>query len=92
MLPQDQLIFGIASGLTAWMLLRWTPLWRDLIAATTAAGLIHFVANEKAPRGQGVASLAAKLPAGILNYPHFSLGLALAVVGVMAILYFARER
>jgi len=36
MLPQEQLIFGIASGLLVWMLPQWTPLWRDLIAGTAA--------------------------------------------------------
>lgn len=91
MLPQEQLIIGFASGLTFWALLRWTPLLRDLIAATAAAGLMHFIVNEP-PRGPDIASLAAKLPAEVVNYPHFWLGLALALTGVLAIIHFTPPR
>jgi hypothetical protein len=91
MLPQEQLIIGFASGLTFWALLRWTPLLRDLIAATAAAALINFVVNEQ-PRGPDFAALAAKLSAEILNYPHFWLGLALALAGVLAVIHFTRPQ
>jgi hypothetical protein len=92
MLPQEQLIIGFASGLTFWVLLRWTPLLRDLIAATAAAGLLNFILNEQ-PRGPDIAWLAAKLPAEVLNnHPHFWLGLALALVCVLGVIHFTPPR
>jgi hypothetical protein len=89
MLPQEQqLIIGFASGLTFWALLRWTPLLRDLTAATAAAGLLDFILNEQ-PRGPDFASLAARLPVEVLNnHPQFWLGLTLALVCVLAIIHF----
>ena len=92
MLPQEQLIIGFASGLTFWALLRWTPLLRDLIAATAAAGLLSFVLNEQ-PRGPDIPALAAKLPAEVLNnHPDFWLGLALALVCVLVVIHFTPPR
>jgi hypothetical protein len=91
MLPQEQLIVGFASGLTFWALLRWTPLLRDLIAATAAAALINVIVNEH-PRGPDIAALAAKLSAEVLNYPHFWLGIALALGGVLAVIRFSQPR
>jgi hypothetical protein len=92
MLPQEQLIIGFASGLTFWALLRWTPLLRDLIAATAAAGVLDVVFNEQ-PRGPEIASLAAKVPAEVLNnHPQFWLGLVLALSGVLAVIHFTPPR
>jgi hypothetical protein len=91
MLPQEQLIIGFASGLTFWALLRWTPLLRDLIAATAAACLINFIVNEP-PRGPDIASLGAKLSVEVRHYPNFWLGLALALAGVLALIHFTRPR
>jgi hypothetical protein len=92
MLPQEQLIIGFASGLTFWALLRWTPLLRDLIAATAAAGVLNVVLNEP-PRGPDMASLAAKFPTEVLNnHPHFWLGLALALASVLAVFHVTPPR
>lgn len=91
MLPQEQLIIGFASGLTFWALLRWTPLLRDLIAATAAAGLLNYILNEP-PRRPDITSLAARLPAQVLTYPHFWLGLALALAGILAVTHITPPR
>ena len=36
--------------------------------------------------------VAAKLSAEVLNYPHFWLGLALALAGVLAVIHFTRPQ
>jgi len=92
MLPLEQLIVGIAIGLTFCALLRWTPLARDLLATTAAAGLAHLLISERISQAPGAASRAARLPREILSHPHFCLGLALAAVGVLALLHLSRSR
>jgi hypothetical protein len=92
MLPHEQLIMGLGAGLTFCALLRWTPLWRDLLAAIAAAGLIDLFINEQSRRGLDLTSVANRLPGEILGHPHFCLGLALAVVGVLAVLHVLRAR
>jgi hypothetical protein len=91
MLPFEQLIAGIAIGLAFCALLRWTPLARDLLAATAAAGLVHFLISEKSQRPSAPA-FATKLPHEILTHPHFCLGLLLAAAGVLALLHLSRLR
>jgi hypothetical protein len=92
MLPFEQLIGGIAIGLAFCALLRWTPLARDLLAATAAAGLVHLLISERMPQRPGAGTLAMKLPQEILSHPHFCLGLALAAAGVLALLHLFRLR
>jgi len=93
MLPHEQLIVGIAAGLTFCALLRWTPLVRDLLAATAAAGLVQLLINDRTSQGFGANFLASTLPHEILlRHPHFSLGLALAAAGVLALLCISRFR
>jgi len=92
MLPFEQLIVGVATGLTFCALLRFTPLWRELLATITAAGLLHLLFSDQAPHSSNVASIAGGLPDAILSHPHFCLGLALAAVGVLAALNMSRWR
>jgi hypothetical protein len=87
----EQLFMGFASGLTIWALLKWTPLLRDLIAAAAAAVLIDFLISEPS-RWPDVASLAGRLSTEIRAYPPFALGLALALVGIIAVIHFTREK
>jgi hypothetical protein len=92
MLPHEQLILGIAASLAFWALMRWTPLLRDLLAATAATGLILLLITDQTSRGLDPFSLFGRLPGEILSYPHFFLGLALATVGVLAVLYVSWRR
>jgi len=88
----EQVIFGIAAGLLFCALLRWTPLWRELLAAITAAALIPLLISDRGPHGLDVAFAAGRLPEAVLSHPHFCLGLALAAVGVLAVLNISRVR
>jgi hypothetical protein len=92
MSPYEQLIFGIAAGLIFCALLRWTPLWRDLLAAIAAAGLLDLLVNDQARRGLDLAAIAARLPGEILGHPHFCLGVAMAFASVLAVLHVLRTR
>ncbi len=87
----DQIFMGFASGLMMWALLRWTPLLRDLIAATAAAILINVLVSEPSQLPD-IASLAGKVSAQIKAYPPFALGVALALVGIIGVIHFTQER
>jgi hypothetical protein len=71
MSPYEQLIIGIAAGLIFCAMLRWTPLWRDLLAAIAVAGLLDVLVNDQARRGLDLPSIAAGLPGEILGHPPF---------------------
>ena len=90
MQPHEQLIVGVATGLTFCALLRFTPLWRELLAAITAAVLIPVLISDPTLHRLDVASAAGRLPEAVLDHPHFALGLALAAVGVLAVLNMSR--
>jgi len=92
MLPYEQLNIGIVAGLIFCALLRWTPLWRDLLAAIAAAGLIDLFINAQARRELDLAAVAARLPDEILGHPYFCLGVMLAFVSVLAMLHLSRGR
>ncbi len=89
--PLEQLIMGLTAGFVLCGLLRWTPLWRDLLAAIAATVLIDLGINEQSRR-LDLPSLAAKLPEEVLSYPHFCLGITLAVASVLAVLHVLRAR
>ena len=92
MLPHEQLIIGLAASLTFWALLRWTPLLRDLLAATAATGLILILITGPTSGGLDPPSLFGRLPGEILSYPHFFLGLVLGTASVLAVLYVSWRR
>jgi hypothetical protein len=89
MSPHEQLILGVAAGLTVYALLRLAPLLRDLLAAIAAASLIYLLISYMAQHGSGTDSLPATLPSQLLSHPY----LALAAAGVVAVvLYVSRLR
>jgi hypothetical protein len=92
MLPHEQLIFGIAAGLAFCALLRWTPLLRELLAATAVAGLFSLVISEPTRRGTDFAAVTVGLPHELLSHPHFCLGVVLAFASVLAVLHVFRTR
>jgi hypothetical protein len=92
MLPYEELIVGIATGLTLFALLRYTPLWRDFLAATAATGLLDFLVSDQSRHKLDLPSLAEKLPSEIVGHPHFYLGVAFAAASVLAMLHALRTR
>jgi len=90
MQPHEQLLIGIATGLILCALLRWTPLWRELLAGITAAVLLHLLLSDQAPRNMDVASIASRLPDVIMHNSHFCLGLAAVAVVVLIALNTSR--
>jgi hypothetical protein len=92
MLPHEQLIIGVAAGLAFCALLRWTPLLRDLLAATAVAGMVSLLITDQTRRGTDLAAVAAGLPHELLSHPHFCLGVALAFASVLAVLHVFRTR
>jgi hypothetical protein len=85
----EQLIVGMAAGLILSAVLRWTPSWRVLLTAAVAASLIDYAINSPAIRklagGQGT-------PSGeIAVYPHVCPCIALAFIGVLAVLHVLRQ-
>jgi hypothetical protein len=91
MLPGEQLMIGVLVGLMLCALFRWTPFLRDFLAAMAAAVLIDIGVNDHTRHGD-FASRAIRLPGELLSYPHFSLGVAVAVASVLALLHFSRAR
>jgi hypothetical protein len=75
-LSYAQLIAGVVAGLIIWMLVLWTPMLRDLLAAVAAAGIIDLLVGNHTP--PGTVSLVDRLAAEISGHPHFSLGLILS--------------
>lgn len=92
MLLHQQLILGIAASLTFWALLRWVPLFRELLALTTFAVMILLLANGQSPRQLDPPSLFGPLSSYVVSYPHFFLGMVLATAAVLAVLYASRPR
>jgi hypothetical protein len=78
MLQHELLVIGIAAGLTLSGILRWTPSWRVLLAAAVAARLIDLAVNGPALSG------------AIFTAPHLCPCVALAFIGVLAVLHALR--
>jgi hypothetical protein len=94
MLLQTQLILGAAASLAFWALLRWVPLFREVMALIAFAAAILAIASITSSRGldPDPTTLWGRLSAPILSYPHFSLGFALATAVVLAVLHISRVR
>jgi hypothetical protein len=91
MLLHQQLILGIAASLIFWALLRWVPLFREILALMTS-GLILLLITGQGSRELDPPSLFGPLSSYVLHYPHFFLGMMLATAAVLAVLYASRLR
>jgi hypothetical protein len=89
MLLHQQLILGIAASLIFWALLRWVPLFREILALMTSAVILLLITG---PGFRDPPSLFAPLSGYMLAYPHFFLGMVLATTAVLAVLYASRLR
>jgi hypothetical protein len=89
MLPYDQVLIGVAAGLILSTLLRFTPSWRELLAAAVAAGLID-LAIIKARRALDAGAATAAPASEIPLYPHLCPCIALAFIGILAVLHVLR--
>jgi hypothetical protein len=76
---QHEMVIGIAAGLILSAILRWTPSWRELLVAMAAAVLIDLTINSQA------------LPGAMVSYPHVCPCVALAFIGVLAVLHVLRR-
>lgn len=88
MLHPEQLVIGLAAGLILSALLRFTPTWRELLAAILAASLIDYATNSLAIRKLfgGAGTPSGEIPV----YPHVCPCVALAFIGILAVLHVLR--
>jgi hypothetical protein len=93
MTPGELLVIGITAGIILCALLNellhWTPSWRDLLTAMSAAILIDLAINNR--RDFDLVSVAATHSSEGLGVPHVCPCIALAFIGVLAVLHVIRE-
>jgi hypothetical protein len=87
MLPHELLVIGAAAGLALCALLRWTPSWPQLLTALVAASLIDLAINGQMLRRLGLGSTATALSYDLPVYPHTCPCLAVAFIGILAVIH-----
>lgn len=92
MTPGELLIIGITAGLILCALLNefvhWTPPWRDLLTALSAAILIDLAISNR--HNLELGAVAAAYSGEIAGSPHACPCVALAFIGVLAVLHILR--
>jgi hypothetical protein len=93
MTPGELLVIGITAGMILCALLNellhWTPSWRELLTAMSAAILIDLAINNR--RDVDLADAAATHSSDGVGVPHVCPCVALAFIGVLAVLHVMRE-
>jgi hypothetical protein len=93
MTPGELLVIGIMAGMILCALLNellhWTPSWRDLLTAMSAATLIDLAINNR--RDFDLAGVATTHSSEVVGVPHVCPCVALAFIGILAVLHVLRE-
>jgi hypothetical protein len=92
MSPHDHMMIGIAAGLILATFLRWAPSWADLLTAVAVAILIDLVITHYQRRDLDFDGFAASHASDNAGSAHVCACIAVAFIGVLAVLHIMRAK